>query len=98
MAAPLNHLRGQTDGSTFEWYITAHNNVVNYLYKSQNQDVMVLADKASNNIIMVCKKYYIQILIHVFSSTSNNTHIHLTITHLTPLLSNMKKMLSNYEW
>ncbi len=51
--------------------------VINYLHEFQKQFVMVPADKAINNIIIVCKKYYIQTLIDelgVFSDTASKTY------------------------
>ncbi len=56
----------------------------------QKQFVMVPADKASNNIIIVCKKYYIQSLIDelgVFLVVLLVKHMHMTIQHLALLLN-----------
>ncbi len=57
--------------------ILEDDHVIYYLHEFQKQFVMVPADKASNNIIIVCTKYYIQTLIDelgVFSDTASKTY------------------------
>ena len=64
---------------------------VKYLEHLQKEYVLVPADKASNNIIVICKKYYIEIMIRELTNTSSsqNTYhsvasdtIHIVDKHL----------------
>ena len=46
---------------------TVHLDYLSYLY---DNFVLVPADKASNNVIVVCKKYYLDVVIKELNSTS----------------------------
>ena len=41
----------------------------NYLHDFQRQFVLVPADKAANNVIVVCKKYYLDVVLNELSTT-----------------------------
>ena len=43
---------------------------LNYLRKLQGKYVLVPADKAANNVIVVCKKYYLEVVISELTTTS----------------------------
>ena len=43
---------------------------LNYLRELQSKYVLVPADKAANNVIVVCKKYYLQVVIRELTTTS----------------------------
>ena len=40
---------------------------INYLHDFQRQFVLVPADKAANNVILVCKKYYLDVVLYELS-------------------------------
>ena len=42
---------------------------INYLHDFQRQFVLVPADKAANNVIVVCKKYYLDVVLNELSTT-----------------------------
>ena len=41
---------------------------INYLHDFQRQFVLVPADKAANNVIVVCKKYYLDVVLNELST------------------------------
>ena len=43
----------------------------------QKYYILVPADKASNNIIVVCKKYYVEVVLNEFPMLVNHLHIKL---------------------
>ena len=43
---------------------------LNYLRKLRGKYVLVPADKAANNVIVVCKKYYLEVVIRELTTTS----------------------------
>ena len=47
---------------------------INYLHDFQRQFVLVPADKAANNFIVVCKKFYLNVVLNELSNT--DTHLH----------------------
>ena len=42
---------------------------INYLHDFQRQFVLVPADKAANNVIVICKKYYLDVVLNELSTT-----------------------------
>ena len=42
---------------------------INYLHDFQRQFVLVPADNAANNVIVVCKKYYLDVVLNELSTT-----------------------------
>ena len=47
---------------------------LDFLRELQKHYVLVPADKASNNIIVVCKKYYVEVVLKEFSDVG---HLHI---------------------
>ena len=41
-----------------------------YLHELQSKHVLVPADKAANNVIVVCKKYYLEVVMKEITETS----------------------------
>ena len=50
---------------------------LNYLHELQSKYVLVPADKAANNIIVVCKKYYLEVVLKELRMTSTCTYKHV---------------------
>ena len=50
---------------------------LDYLDVLHENFVLVPADKAANNVIVVCKKYYLDVVINELSSTSTYTEVHV---------------------
>ena len=50
---------------------------LDYLDVLHENCVLVPADKAANNVIVVCKKYYLDVVINELSSTSTYTVVHV---------------------
>ena len=48
---------------------------LNYLHELQSKYVLVPADKAANNIIVVCKKYYLEVVLKELRTTSTYKHV-----------------------
>ena len=48
---------------------------LNYLHELQSKYVLVPADKAANNIIVVCKKYYLEVVLKELRMTSTYKHV-----------------------
>ena len=48
---------------------------LNYLHELQSKCVLVPADKAANNIIVVCKKYYLEVVLKELRTTSTYKHV-----------------------
>jgi hypothetical protein len=73
--------------------------VVNELRRLRDNFVLVTADKASNNIVFVCKNYYYECLSNElgFTSTSGNTTY--TPTNLTKdeILQNHLSVLNTFN-
>ena len=57
--------------------------VVNELHRLHDNFVLVPADKASNNIVFVCKKYYYECLLNELRFTSSSENPTYTRTNLT---------------
>ena len=64
----------------------------------QDKYVIVPADKASNNIVFICKKYYIDCLIQELGITTNNSNPTYTLTSLSKdeILSNHTSVISSF--
>jgi hypothetical protein len=56
---------------------------VNKLRRLHDNFVLVPADKASNNIVLVCKKYYYECLLNELGITSTSGNPTYTPTNLT---------------
>ena len=72
--------------------------VSNVLSELHDQFVLVPADKASNNIVFVCKKYYFNCLIQELglNSNSNNPTYKATTFSESEVLTNHKSVLSSF--
>ena len=73
-------------------------NVMNCLTSLQSKFVIVPADKAPNNIIFVCKKYYVQCLLNelgVNTNSHNNTYTLETLSK-QEILNNQMSVLSSF--
>ena len=46
-----------------------------YLHELQSKYVLVPADKAANNIIVVCKKYYLEVVLKELRTTNTYKHV-----------------------
>ena len=49
---------------------------LDYLNKLHENYVLVPADKAANNVIMVCKKYYLDVVLKELESTNTYQEVH----------------------
>ena len=47
---------------------------LDYLHEFQRKFVSVPADKAANNVIVVCKKYYLEVVLRELNTTSTYEH------------------------
>ena len=47
---------------------------LDYLHAFQHKFVLVPADKAANNVIVVCKKYYLDVVLSELNTTSTYEH------------------------
>ena len=48
---------------------------LDYLHEFQSKYVLVPADKAANNVIVVCRKYYLDVVLRELGTTSTYEHI-----------------------
>ena len=69
---------------------------LNYSRELQSKYVLVPADKAANNVIVVCKKYYLEVVIRELTTTSTYDrvdrecmHVHVVAEHL--------RFMTNYK-
>ena len=53
---------------------------LDFLREFQKHYVLVPADKASNNIIVVCKKYYVEVVLKEFSNVGQSS-TYITCDH-----------------
>ena len=80
---------------------------LNYLHELQSKYVLVPADKAANNIIVVCKKYYLEVALKELRTTSTYKHVdrecmHVVTKHLK-FMTNSKiyvdlRYLPSFYW
>ena len=73
--------------------------VVNELQRLHDNFVLVPADKASNNIVFVCKKYYYECLLNELGFTSTSGNPTYTRTNLTrdEILQNHISVLRTFD-
>ena len=55
---------------------------LNYLLELQSKYVLVPADKAANNVIVVCKKYYLEVVIRELTTTSTYERVDRECMHV----------------
>ena len=51
--------------------------------------VLVPADKATNNVIVICKKYYLEVILKELDRNVSNTYTHCNIDTNRVLLMNI---------
>jgi hypothetical protein len=73
--------------------------VVNELRKLHDNFLLVPADKASNNIVFVCKNYYYECLLNGMGFTSTSGNPTYTRTNLTrdEILQNYLSVLNTFD-
>jgi hypothetical protein len=73
--------------------------VVNELRRLHDNFVLVPADKASNNIVFVCKKYYYECLLNELGFTSTSGNLTYSQTNLTndEILQNHFSVLNTFD-
>ena len=73
--------------------------VVNELQRLHDNFVLVPADKASNNIVFVCKNYYYECLLNELGYTSTSGNPTYTRTNLTrdEILQNHLSVLNTFD-
>jgi hypothetical protein len=59
--------------------------VINQMRRLHDNFVLVPADKASNNIVFVCKNYYYECLLHELGLTSTSGNPSYTRTNTIPI-------------
>lgn len=72
--------------------------VVTCLTSLQNKYVIVPADKAPNNVVFVCKNYYIDCLIKelgIYDNSVNNTYTPVNFTK-SEIINNQSSVLSSF--
>jgi hypothetical protein len=93
----IHHLSGKMRTNYLS--VSKKPEVVNELRRLHNNFVLVPVDKASNNIVFVCKNYYYECLLNElrFTSTSGNTTS--TGNNLTKdeILQNHLSVLNTYD-
>ena len=67
---------------------------LNYLHELQSKYVLVPADKAANNIIVVCKKYYIEVVLKELRTTSTYKHVD---RECMDVVTEHLKFMTNYK-
>ena len=67
---------------------------LNYLHKLQSKYVLVPADKATNNIIVVCKKYYLEVVLKELRTTSTYKHVD---RECMDVVTEHLKFMTNYK-
>jgi hypothetical protein len=77
----IHHLSGKM--RTIYPSVFKNTEVVNELRRLHDNIVLVPADKASNNIVFVCKKYYYECLLNELGFTSTSGNATYTRTNLT---------------
>ena len=82
---------------------------LDYLHAFQHKFVLVPADKAANNVIVVCKKYYLEVVLSELNTTSTYEHDdrdyeHVVTEHLRYMTNNnisvepMLRHLPSFYW
>ena len=66
---------------------------LDYLNKLHDNYVLVPADKAGNNIIVVCKKYYLDVVLKELESTNTNQKVHSDCSNVVS--RHLKYMVQN---
>jgi len=74
--------------------------VVENLTDFPNKCVVVSADEATNNIVFVCKTYYIDCLVRELGINNNTDNPTYTLTSLSKeeILSNHKSVISSFDF
>ena len=78
----ISHLRSHTKGVN-TYSVLDDPSVKACLDALHNEYVVVPADKASNNIIFVCRNYYIQCIIYELNLHSDKSNTTYTLSSLT---------------
>ena len=57
-----------------KWHVLKSRRCLDYLHAFQHKFVLVPADKAANNVIVVCKKYYLEVVLRELNTTGTYEH------------------------
>jgi hypothetical protein len=93
----IHHLSGKM--RTIYPSLFKNTEVVNELRRLHDNFVLVPADKASNNIVVVCKNYYYECLLNEMGFTSTSGNPTYTRTNLTKdeILQNHLSVLNTFD-
>ena len=67
---------------------------LNYLHELQSKYVLVPADKAANNAIVVCKKYYLEVVLKELRTTSTYKYVD---RECMDVVTEHLKFMTNYK-
>ena len=67
---------------------------LNYLHELQSKYVVVPADKAANNVIVVCKKCYLEVVLKELRTTNTYKHVD---RECMDVVTEHLKFMTNYK-